>query len=348
MVPDGNQQSGRDRAAVDHANEAELRANRQSLLRNIRASRPKNTKLTYDPKQKKFTEVPLLEEFCARKQYSDGDTVTEAKLLLFLREVSERPLKRPTYRAGSDVPLSQTKLTCHQEANQHPSPREATVRQFIKSLQRQYAQRDWEQYADKGRNTLLDGYNEAEFAGACKGLWAQGTTSPEGHFRTLVNLLLGHYMLTRGEDRRRAELSDFQTFEFEGEGPTRCLPLIFTTRAGKENQFGHLETIGAMRNKEPVVCMLSGLAFYLLRRWDVGGEPFPDFSHRSSWYGIRLLKRLVGDNVQGQLSYDAQREWVGKAFGYAGITSQKKTHIGRSSGARLAEVKGVSQERIPR
>ncbi|KAJ5577297.1 centromere DNA-binding protein complex CBF3 subunit [Penicillium sp. DV-2018c] len=305
MVPDGNQQSGRDRAAVDHANEAELRANRQSLLRNIRASRPKNTKLTYDPKQKKFTSV---------RQY-----VTAI-----------------------------TDQWSHQEANQHPSPREATVRQFIKSLQRQYAQRDWEQYADKGRNTLLDGYNEAEFAGACKGLWAQGTTSPEGHFRTLVNLLLGHYMLTRGEDRRRAELSDFQTFEFEGEGPTRCLPLIFTTRAGKENQFGHLETIGAMRNKEPVVCMLSGLAFYLLRRWDVGGEPFPDFSHRSSWYGIRLLKRLVGDNVQGQLSYDAQREWVGKAFGYAGITSQKKTHIGRSSGARLAEVKGVSQERIPR
>jgi Centromere DNA-binding protein complex CBF3 subunit, domain 2 len=28
--------------------------------------------------------------------------------------------------------------------------------------------------------------------------------------------------------------------------------LIFTTRAGKENQYGRLETIGAMRHKKPL------------------------------------------------------------------------------------------------
>jgi hypothetical protein len=77
---------------------------------------------------------------------------------------------------------------------------------------------------------------------------------------------LSHYMLTRGRDRRAAEISDFFTFEFKDEGPTRCMPLIFTTRAGKENQFGHLETIGALRNKKPLICILSGLAFYLLCR----------------------------------------------------------------------------------
>src|SRR5205807_8611795 len=114
-----------------------------------------------------------------------------------------------------------------------------------------------EQYADKGRDTLLDGYSEDEFERVCHELWARGSTSPECHLRTLVDILLGHYMLTRGDDRRNAELSDLFTFEFKGEGPTRCMPLIFTTRAGKENQQGRLVTSGALRNKKPLTCVLS-------------------------------------------------------------------------------------------
>ena len=42
------------------------------------------------------------------------------------------------------------------------------------------------------------------------------------------------------------------------------------------------------------------------------------------------------------------REWVAKAFQYAGIISQKKTHIGRSAGAKMAELKGVSEDQIRR
>jgi hypothetical protein len=91
-------------------------------------------------------------------------------------------------------------------------------------------------------------------------------------------VLLGHYMLTRGGDRRTAEISDLFNFELKGEGPTRCMPLIFTTRESKQNQQGRLETIGALRHKDPIVCKLSGLAFYLLYRWDLTDELFPDFS----------------------------------------------------------------------
>lgn len=167
--------------------------------------------------------------------------------------------------------------------NNHPSPREDTARNYIQSLQRRDARRDREQYADKGRYMLLDGYSEDEFERICSELWARGAeSSPECHLRTLADVLLGHYMLTRGGDRRAAEISDLFTFEFKGEGPTRCMPLIFTTRASKQNQHGRLETIGALRHKDPVVCVLSGLAFYLLYRRDLGGEPFPDFRQRSA------------------------------------------------------------------
>ena len=131
-----------------------------------------------------------------------------------------------------------TRLYSTQKAlgmNCHPSPREDNIRQYLKTLQRRDAKLDKEQYVDKGRDTLLDGYSEEDFERICAELWAHSDVSPECYFRTLVDLLLGYYILTRGGDRRAAEISDLHTFEFPGEGPTRCMPLIFTTRAGKEN-----------------------------------------------------------------------------------------------------------------
>ncbi|KAK4233479.1 short-chain dehydrogenase [Achaetomium macrosporum] len=255
--------------------------------------RPKNTASVYEPKQEEFR------EFCRRKQYCDGDTVTEDKLLLFLVEdVANRPLKTKSPKADDGVPQENTRLAwrsvrCYITAltdlyrtqkalgiNAHPSPREDNVREYLKTLQRRDAQQDKANYADKGRDTLLDGYNEQEFERVCRELWARGAGSPECHLRTLADLLLGHYMLARGGDRRNAELSNLFTFEFAGEGPTRCMPLIFTTRAGKQNQHSRLETAGALRNRRPHICLLSGLAFYLLCRWDLSNEPFPDFSQR--------------------------------------------------------------------
>jgi Centromere DNA-binding protein complex CBF3 subunit, domain 2 len=93
--------------------------------------------------------------------------------------------------------------------------------------------------------------------------------------------------------------------------------------------------------------MLSGLAFYLLYRWDLGDEDFPDFNKRSAWYNTQLIKGTARDPTAA-FSYNSQREWVAKAFQYAGITSSKKTHIGRSSAAKLAEVKGAGENQIRR
>ena len=97
-----------------------------------------------------------------------------------------------------------------------------------------------------------------------------------------------------------------------------------TIYIGKQNQFGRLETIGAFRNKKPLICMLSGLAFYLLCRWDLGDESFPDFNKRSLWYGVQLIKSSTGD-PKAAFSYNSQRDRVTKAFQYTSIFSQKKT-----------------------
>ncbi|KAF1965503.1 hypothetical protein BU23DRAFT_574856 [Bimuria novae-zelandiae CBS 107.79] len=108
-------------------------------------------------------------------------------------------------------------------------------------------------YTDKGRDTPLDGYSEEEFERVCSELWAQGArSSAEYHLQTLFDILLGHYMLTR---------------------------------ASKQNQHGRLETVGALLHRKPLVCMFSGLAFYLFYRWDLGEETFPDYRSdcKSNW-----------------------------------------------------------------
>jgi hypothetical protein len=376
------------RAQINATNNAKLRANALSIHDDIQATRPKNTKRTYGPKQKEYqvrkfyllAYVPkviyannVAKAFCKEKQFQDGDTVTEDKLLLFLKTcVVDRPLRTRSKDVDESIPQEETKLAWrsvrsyvtaitdlyHTQLslgmNTHPSPRKANTRQYIKSLQRLEVQRKRDQLADKGRDTLLDGYNFPQFEKACEMLWEKSDTSPECHFRTLVDFLLSHYMLERGVNRRNAELSDVHTFEFPNEGPTPCKPLIFTSREGKENKFGRLQTIGALRHRKPVVCLLSALAFYLLLRWDLTDEPLPDFGHRAAWYGVRLLvgssygRSRGGGGTTEPLGYSTQLDWINKVLEYAGIDSRKKTHIGRGAAAKLAELLGVSEDQIRR
>ena len=58
-----------------------------------------------------------------------------------------------------------------------------------------------------------------------------------------------------------------------------------------------------------------------------------------------MIKGTTGD-PKAAFSYNSQREWVAKAFQYASIFSHKKTHIGRSAAAKLAELKGASEDQI--
>ena len=98
-----------------------------------------------------------------------------------MEEVASRPLRVKSHKAGNDILQEQTHLSWQsvhlyvtaitdlyreQKAlgmNNHPTPHEDNVRQYLKSLQQRDAWRDWEQFADKGRDTLLNEYNEDEF-----------------------------------------------------------------------------------------------------------------------------------------------------------------------------------------
>jgi hypothetical protein len=51
--------------------------------------------------------------------------------------------------------------------NSHLTPRKDSVRKYLKSLQQRDAQQEKEQFADKGRDTLLNSYTEDEFKQVC-------------------------------------------------------------------------------------------------------------------------------------------------------------------------------------
>ena len=132
-------------------------------------------------------------------------------------------------------------------------------------LQWRDVQHEKEQFADKGKDTLLNGYTKDKFKGICCKLQARGATlSLKCHFCTLINILLGHYMLTYSGNRRSAEILNLFTFKFKGKGPIRYMPLIFTIYIGKQNQYSRLKTIRALQNRKPLIYILSRLAFYLL------------------------------------------------------------------------------------
>ena len=132
-------------------------------------------------------------------------------------------------------------------------------------LQQRDVQHKKEQFIDKGRDTLFNGYTKDEFKGVYCELQARGTAlSLECHFRMLVNILLGHYMFTCSGNRRSAKILDLFTFKFKGKGPIYCMPLIFTIYIGKQNQYNRLKTIGALQNRKPFIYIFSRLAFYLL------------------------------------------------------------------------------------
>ena len=111
--------------------------------------------------------------------------------------------------------------------NQHPNPRTTgkAWKEAHAALKRGQHRTKREQYIDRGRGTLQDGYTRDQFIACLEGLWQAGLESRrhvEQHLRTACDLLLDHTMLLRGHSTRACQLPDLFTLEFENEGVTPC------------------------------------------------------------------------------------------------------------------------------
>ena len=173
---------------------------------------------------------------------------------------------------------------------------------------------------DKSRDILLDGYTEDEFKSVYRELQTRGDSLLEYYFRTLIDILLGYYILTYGDNRRSTKILDLFTFKFNSKSPIRYILLIFITRASKQNQYSRLKTIRALYNKKLLVYILSRLAFYLLYYQDLSNKPFPDFSRQLAQYNIGLIKSSSRARAyEAALLYNLKREQIIKAFQYIDV-----------------------------
>lgn len=373
-----NENSGEERDAPHHrvanenSDEERDALNRETLFlstrqtqREGRADRPKNTVKAYAPKQKEYR------TWCDGRKFSDGYNVTEDKSILFLKErVLERSLRgakaekaaRENENQGPATPgsaLVETyiaalvdlwKMQVSAKESSHPNPRGQNLQLLLRMVMKDRREKKRREYADRGIGTMLDGYTMAQFTDFVIKMWetAADPTKPnsaEPYHRTIVDHLLLHYGLMRGEDTRSLELADVLTRVLENEGPTECFPLLVHLDGGKTNAFGRVDCVGVLRHKDYRICALGQLGFYYFMRWEIGSEPVPSFLRHTDWYDVKVLKK---DNKHrdGQLSGQTQGEWIKRGHKLAGIESSKTTHSGRHQGAKQAEIFGVSEEQI--
>ena len=162
-------------------------------------------------------------------------------------------------------------------------------------------------------------------------------------FRTRLDLLAGHYLFLRGDNRRELETSDCSLLEMGDEGASPCFGIVMQVDRSKTNQGGKKEVKGALRHKDPLLCTMGALAQYLFWRFEVAGESPPDFRTRASWYKNKLLQGKVADEA---LSYDAQRETTWRILAAAEATGSKVTHMMRIKGTQDGERRGGEKPEV--
>jgi hypothetical protein len=223
------------------------------------------------------------------------------------------------------------------------NPRGIAVRGFLEQRGRQRGKLDREAYKDRGGEGIQAGYSTDEWLRIQDILLSGAAYAPQS-LRTRVDLLLGHYYLLRGENRRKMELADLSLLDYpSAEGPTACGCLVSLLQDGKMNKTARKEFMGALRHKDPLLCTQGAVAQLFFWRWHVAGEAPPTFRRRSDWYRIKVL---VGQDREQELSYPTQLQETWRVFGAAGVVSATKTHLPRAQGAKEAEIRGTSLGQI--
>ena len=149
-------------------------------------------------------------------------------------------------------------------------------------------------YKDKGLNSFQSGYNSfEELTDICTSFWDSENISLETGLEGEVAFLLSHHFLLRGENIRLAELSDFYSVYLENEGSLgRTQAFYFRRDKGKTLSAGEIVHHGMLRSKDPRICGVRALAFYLFYRFQIKNEPLPDFSRSENWYDLKVIFKI--------------------------------------------------------
>jgi cellulose synthase/poly-beta-1,6-N-acetylglucosamine synthase-like glycosyltransferase len=221
-------------------------------------------------------------------------------------------------------------------------PRGTDMKSFESNIQTRCRIAAEDAYVDPGVGSIHDGYTANDLRRIVK-TYMELRTNRHGNLRDRMVFLMNNNMLLRGEISRGLQLNLISHLLLEDEGPTRCPCLVFMYNWGKNNPKKITQYSGAIRHKDVNVCAFGAVGLYLFFRFHVENEPFPDFTNSEIWFDIKLVK---GSNRLKPIAATTQTDSVTKIFDACGISSKKKTHSGRGSGARTAEQSGMSAKLI--
>ena len=105
----------------------------------------------------------------------------------------------------------------------NPPPRSAAVRGLLKHYENERQQANFDANRDRGKDTVQQFGTLRELA---RTVDMQLTIETPVAIRTRMDLLVGQYMLLRGEDRRKAEFPDLFTVDSLHEGVKGHVPML--------------------------------------------------------------------------------------------------------------------------
>ena len=100
---------------------------------------------------------------------------------------------------------------------------------------------------------------------------------------------MGHATFLRGASKRNLQFPDFFVMEIPDEGPQKCTAVVIVQDQGKTNKFGKITYSAFFRHKNPLLCPVGAFGFWLLSRFHLANEDFPDFMRNKNWYDIHVL-----------------------------------------------------------
>ncbi|KAG7360183.1 centromere DNA-binding like protein [Nitzschia inconspicua] len=191
-----------------------------------------------------------------------------------------------------------------------------------------------------------------------KSFWMEGMNVPsQTVFRSLRDrfcFLMTVNAILRGESLFMAELSDLYGIGWIGDDGYDHNPfwiLMLQMRTGKTNG-SNLKLYGrAGRHKDPTMCPMGALAFYLFYRFHKTKEmdPPPNFCESSSWFSMKLLVDYNGGKNRDyftSISDESYRSVVKAHLEKNNIHSSHLVHIGRKWGSYLAQLQGDDWEDV--
>jgi hypothetical protein len=319
------------------------------------ALRPINTNKAYAKKQQEFI------DWCEEKQFSElcRSTVSGSKLHWFLVEQvvdRKRKVKRKddtgdevignhTLKQYANAVVDLWKRQKTSGANSNEQPRNEAVQQLLKNHATDTANRKRANYDDRAIGSLLDGYCDINtLIRIVNGFWEQNNGAG---LRDRAAFLLCQSLFLRGENVRNMELPDMFSLVLENESPSQtCFALVAILDRGKTNSFGKLYYAACIRHDQVEACTIGAVAFHFFFRFMIHGEPFPNMSDSSLWYDTKFMNS--SKSTTEPITPSAHEKPISKIFKKLNLPFNKKTHVGRSSGARMADLAGASVDSIRR